>query len=141
MVFFGEYTVSFTSGGRLVLPKKIREVIKGNAFVLTKGFDSCLSGYSKEDWEERSKEFLTSSLIATENLALKRVLFSGAVYIELDEQGRFVVPKSLLKYIGNGDKVIFTGTGDHFEIWDLAGWQKYLAKAETATKLLDNNEA
>lgn len=131
MVFFGEYTISFTSGGRLVLPKKIREIIKGNVFVLTKGFDSCLAGYSKEDWEERSKEFIASSLIERSNLSIKRMLFSGAVYLELDDQGRFVLPKNLLDFSGIKDKAVIVGVGDHFEIWGFESWSKYVKKAQT----------
>jgi len=138
MVFYGEYLISFTSGGRLVLPKKLREMVKGDSFVLTRGFDSCLSGYDKEDWEQRSKEFLSSSLINTENIALKRVLFSGAIYIELDEQGRFVLPKSLGEALENSGKAVFVGSGDHFEIWNEKTWKSYLTKAVQTTKLIDN---
>ena len=76
MVFFGEYLVTFTSPGRIVLPKKIRELIKGNIFILTKGFDLCLSGYDKEDWEARAKELLSVSLLEKENLEKRRFLFS-----------------------------------------------------------------
>jgi len=140
MVFFGEYLVSFTSGGRLVLPKKIRETIKGNQFILTKGFDESLTGFNKEDWEERSKEFLTSSLINTENLELRRIVFSGAVYIDLDEQGRFVLPKSLLQYLDINDQAVFVGVGDHFEIWTEKNWQQYLQKAQKKIKIIDQDE-
>ncbi len=136
MVFFGEYIVSFTSGGRLVLPKKIREVVKGNVFVLTKGFDNCLAGYSKDDWEERSKEFLASSLIESSNLSIKRMLFSGAVYLELDEQGRFVLPKNLLDFSAIKDKAVIVGVGDHFEIWGEEAWGRYVKRAQT--KLIEN---
>jgi MraZ protein len=137
MVFFGEYTVSFTSGGRLVLPKRLRDVVKGNVFVLTKGFDGCLSGYDREDWEERSKEFVSRSLTDTSEMALKRVLFSGAVFIELDDQGRFVVPKNLLDYSTLTEKVVITGVGDHFEIWSKKNWEQYLKKAHHKTQVLE----
>ena len=55
MVFFGEYLVSFTAPGRVVIPKKIRELLKGDSFIVTKGFDFCLAGYDKEDWELGAK--------------------------------------------------------------------------------------
>lgn len=137
MVFYGEYVVALTQGMRLVLPKKLRELIKGNEFVITKGFDKCLSGYDAKDWNERSKEYLTSSLINKENLELRRIIFSGALYIELDEQGRFVLPKSLYDYLKLKEKAVFVGVGDHFEMWSTENWRKYLAAAQTATDLLD----
>ncbi len=125
MVFFGEYQVSFTAPGRIVLPKKLRELLKGNTFVLTKGFDNCLAGYDKEDWELRAKELLNVSLLERENLEKRRFLFSSAVYLEIDDQGRFVVPKNLLLYGSLSQKVVIVGTGDHFEIWDGNKWDLY----------------
>lgn len=125
MVFFGEYQVSFSAPGRVVLPKKLRELLKGNTFVLSKGFDQCLAGYDKDDWESRAKELLNVSLLERENLDKKRFLFSSAVYLEIDEQGRFVVPKNLLQYGDLNQKVTIVGVGDHFEIWDGEKWEKY----------------
>lgn len=140
MVFYGEYTGAFTTGGRLVLPKKLRALVKGSEFVLTKGFDSCLAGYDKEDWEQRSKEFVSSSLIDTDNLAIRRMLFSGAVYVELDEQGRFVLPKSLQEFSGITTKAVIVGVGDHFEVWSQEVWNGYQQKAEKQSKLIDHDE-
>lgn len=125
MVFFGEYTVSFTGQGRVVLPKKIRELLKGNSFVITKGFDLCLAGYDKQDWEDRAKELLNVSLLDKENIDKRRNLFASASYVEIDEQGRFVVPKALLKYLTEEAKPVIIGVGDHFEIWDEKKWTEY----------------
>lgn len=140
MVFYGEYQVAFTSGGRLVLPKKIRALINGSQFVITKGFDQCLAGYDVADWQNRSNEFLTSSLISTQDIELRRIIFSGAIYVELDEQGRFVLPKSLFDYLKIKERAVFVGVGDHFEIWSQEKWQSYLIKAAKKTELINSNE-
>lgn len=129
MAFFGEYEVSLTEGGRIVLPKKIRENLKGDKFVLTKGFDVCLAGYDKDDWDVRSKDLLSMSLLDKENIDRRRFMFSGANYIGVDEQGRFVIPRSLMSFMGlkqGGVKIV--GVGDHFEIWESGSWSKYLKK-------------
>ena len=126
MVFFGEYSVSFSAPGRIVLPKKLRERIIGNTFVLGRGFDSCLSGYDKEDWEHRSKELLSVSLLEKENLEKRRFVFSSAVYLDIDEQGRFVIPRNLLEFAGLEENVVIIGVGDHFEIWEKKNWEKYV---------------
>ncbi len=128
MVFFGEYSVSFSAPGRMVLPKKLRELIKGNTFVLGKGFDNCLSGYDKEDWEARAKDLLTVSLLERENLEKRRFLFSSAVYLEIDDQGRFVVPRNLLQFAILSEKAVIAGVGDHFEIWEEERWKTYMKK-------------
>jgi MraZ protein len=126
MVFFGEYQVSFSAPGRVVLPKKLRELLKGNIFVLAKGFDECLAGYDKEDWESRATELLHVSLLERENIEKKRFLFASAVYLEIDDQGRFVIPKNLLQYSDLQQKVMIIGVGDHFELWNESKWNSYL---------------
>lgn len=125
MVFYGEYEVSFTGVGRIVLPKKIRAPLKQNSFVLTKGFDSCLAGYEISDWEQRSQNLLNVSLLEKEHIEKRRRLFSSASYVEVDEQGRFVVPRNLMSILTHKKKSIIIGVGDHFEIWDPEQWQTY----------------
>ena len=122
MVFIGEFQVSFTGLGRIVLPKKIRELLKGNSFIVTKGFDKCLAGFDKQDWEDRANELLQVSLLEQENLDKRRFVFSSASSLEIDEQGRFVIPKNLLEFAGVSKKVVIIGVGDHFEFWDEEKW-------------------
>ncbi len=135
MVFFGEFQVSFSSPGRLVLPKKIRELLKGNVFILSKGFDNCLSGYDKEDWENRAKNLSQSSLIDNNNIDKQRFIFSSISYLEIDDQGRFVIPKNLLNYAELKDQAIIIGVGDHFEIWDKTKWIEYSKKLKIKNKV------
>lgn len=130
MVFFGEYQLSFSAPGRVVLPKKLRELLKGNIFVISKGFDACLAGYDKDDWEERAKSLLSVSLLEKDQIEKRRFLFSSTVYIEIDEQGRFVIPRSLLSYARLAEKVLIVGVGDHFEIWNPENWSKYLKEVK-----------
>jgi len=132
MAFFGEYEVSVTKGDRIVIPKRIRKEIKGIKFILTKGFDVCLAGYDLDDWNKRSQPLLEISLVDNTDINKRRKIFSGAIEIELDDQGRFVIPKSLSDYIdGESEKLIIIGVGDHFEIWGIDQWQDYLNKSSS----------
>lgn len=127
MVFFGEFTVSVTDGGRIVIPKKIRENLKGDSFILTKGFDICLAGYDKEDWLNRTQNLTQVSILEKQDIEKKRFIFSGANEIAIDEQGRFVIPKALLEFLNlSEESVKIIGVGDHFEIWDVRKWEEYL---------------
>ena len=134
MVFFGEYQINFSGSGRLLLPKKVRELLKGNTFILTKGFGNCLSGYDKDDWEKRATELLNPSLLQPTDMDNRRYIFSSLVYLEIDDQGRFVVPKNLLEYSQLRDKAVIIGVGDHFEIWDMLKWSFYLKEQKLNIK-------
>jgi MraZ protein len=128
MVFFGEYLVSFTAPGRVVIPKKIRELLKGNSFIVTKGFDFCLAGYDEGDWESRSKALVGVSLLDKTDINKRRLLFSSTMNIEIDGQGRFVIPKPLLQFAQLKDKVLIIGVGDHFELWNPETWSGYQSR-------------
>ncbi len=131
MVFFGEYSNSVTDGGRVAIPKKIRENLKGDMFMLAKGFDTCLAGYDHDDWQARSQDLMSVSLLDKENIDKRRMLFSGAHEITIDEQGRLVIPKALTEYMGlTGDKVKIIGVGDHFELWDETKWHDYTQRVD-----------
>jgi MraZ protein len=128
MVFFGEYQINFSGSGRLLLPKKIRELLKGSTFILTKGFGICLAGYDKDDWEKRAIDLLNPSLLQPVDMENRRSIFSSLVYLEIDDQGRFVLPKNLLDYSQLKEKAIIIGVGDHFEIWEAKKWETYKLK-------------
>lgn len=130
MVFYGEYEVSMTSGGRVALPKKIREALSGTEFVISKGFTSCLAGYDKRDWEKRASDLLEVSLLEKEHIEKRRVLFSSTVYVTVDDQGRSVLPKNLREFAKIENKVMIIGVGDHFEIWDKTSWEQYINTLE-----------
>jgi len=109
MVFFGDYLVSFSAPGRVVLPKKLRELLKGNVFILAKGFNFCLAGFDKDAWEEKAKDLVNVSLLENENLEKRRFIFSSTVYLEIDDQGRFVIPKNMLDFSSLKNKVQIIG--------------------------------
>ena len=87
-----------------------------------------MSGYDKDDWEKRATELLNPSLLQPTDMENRRYIFSSLVYLEIDEQGRFVVPKNLLEYGQLKEKAVIIGVGDHFEIWDQAKWREYSKK-------------
>ena len=49
-VLIGEYEHSLDAKGRLIMPAKLREDI-GEKFIITKGLDGCLFGFSRK-WME-----------------------------------------------------------------------------------------
>lgn len=128
MAFLGEYLVSFTGKSRLVIPKKIRECLGEELFfTLTKGYDGCLSGYRQVDWKKATDELMTESAIAGRRMDLRRHIFSSAVEVEVDVQGRGIIPPNLIEYAGlaGAKEAVIIGVGNHFEIWSKDKWQKY----------------
>jgi len=129
-MFLGEYKHNLTKGNRLALPSKIRSAVAGNKIVLAKGFEACILGYQKTAWGQMAKTELAKPVSETEARRIRRQLFAGAVSVEIDQQGRIVIPGNLLEYAGIKNEAVVIGAGDHFEIWEETKWNLYLKKIE-----------
>ena len=124
-MLFGEYYPSFNGKNRTSLAKKLREEIAGDEIILSRGVGSkCIFGFSKKEWEEAAKQELTKPLSDPEGQRIRRAFFTGAAAVELDEQGRFVIPEFLIKYADVKEKIVIAGVGDHFEIWNKDLYEK-----------------
>lgn len=128
-MFLGTYQPNLMDKGRLALPKKIRDELGGDRMVLTIGFEKCVFGFKEKDWEEVVKPELSRPLFSdSEGRDLRRKMCVNAIVVDLDSQGRFVIPENMVKFAGIiGEKVTVIGAGDHFEIWNSVNWQKYFA--------------
>ncbi|MCR4843171.1 MAG: division/cell wall cluster transcriptional repressor MraZ [Eubacterium sp.] len=124
-MFMGEFNHTIDDKGRLIVPVKFREQL-GKEFVVTKGMDGCLFVYPKKAWEE-FEEKLAALPITVDKDARKFVRFflSGAAAVELDKQGRILLPSTLRAHAGLKKDVVFTGVLDRVEIWSAENWNSY----------------
>lgn len=133
-MFLGEYYLQFTAPGRIVLPHKFRGEIGGEKeIVLSRGYDGCIWGFDKKDWETEAKGWLEISNTDPKARGTRRYLFSAAELVALDEQGRFIIPKVLTAYSRLTEQVVMIGAGDHFEIWNAKAWKKTIKKLTKQT--------
>lgn len=130
-MFLGEYQIRFTGKGRIVLPKLMRQELgKDKVVILSRGFEGCIWGFSQKGFESEAKRQLEVSATEEKARFLRRYLFSGSVPAELDAQGRFIIPVSLLAYGRVKKEVMVIGAGDHFEIWNIDLWKRHLREVE-----------
>ncbi len=107
----------------MAVPAKFRGQLDQGA-VISKGMGTCLSVYTMSRWEEKSNELVAG--IASEELRdFERRIYPSASEVELDKQGRMVIPAKLRAYAKIETEVTVAGVRDHFEIWDRAIWQAY----------------
>ena len=122
-MFLGEYDHTIDAKGRMAVPARFRTQMDRGA-VISKGMGTCLSVYTVQRWEEKSTE-LASGKTTDELRDFERRIYPSASEIELDGQGRMIIPAKLRAYAGLGNEVTVAGVRDHFEIWDRAGWLNY----------------
>jgi MraZ protein len=122
-MFLGQYEHTIDAKGRVAVPAKFRSQLEDGA-VISKGMGTCLSVYTVERWEEKSRE-LTEGKTTEELRDFERRIYPSASEEKLDGQGRLVIPARLRVYAHLENEVTVAGVRDHFEIWDRAAWQEY----------------
>jgi MraZ protein len=137
-MLLGQYTVSVTDKGRLALPHRMRDEL-GTKLIAAKWFEGCLVIVAIENWDG----LLTKVTAKAETLnvsvrEIERFILGSAFEIELDAQGRFVIPKALKEYAVLDDKSVFVGLGNRIEVWNEAKWrEKEEFLQGTAGKLME----
>ncbi len=123
----GEYQHTLDSKGRLFVPARLRERL-GPEFFVTISMDKCLSLYSGESWAEFSARVNAMSYVEQRRM---RPLFVYASRLELDAQGRILLPQNLRNFAGLTKNVTIIGCNNHAELWDSAEWQRVASEEIT----------
>ncbi len=137
-MFIGEYQHNIDPKGRLAVPVKFRKVLAKGA-VVTKGLDDCLFLYTQNEWQKLADKLAALPISKANTRAFARLMLAGAMDVEIDKQGRMLIPDYLRQYAGMHKKVVITGLYNRLEIWDELKWNKY--KQGTETKSGDIAEA
>ena len=127
----GEYECKLDPKGRLVLPAKIKGNLpeaSGNSVVLMRGFEPCLVLYPKVEWKIIYDKVAGLNEFNEEYRHFQRNFFRGNTEIDLDNVGRFVVPKTMSRYAGLESEVIVVGLGNRVEIWNPERYEEFLIK-------------
>jgi len=129
-VLLGQYQVKVSQRGRVAFPKKFRGVL-GQKIILTRGYEGCLIAVSEKEWKTLTEATEKKPFVFGPTRDTTRFLLGNAAEIELDEQGRFVIPIHLREYSRIGEKAVFLGLNRYVEIWSKEKWidyQNYLSK-------------
>lgn len=123
-MLIGEYEHSLDAKGRLIMPAKLREDI-GEKFIVTKGLDGCLFGFSQSEWNNFEEKLKTLPLTNKNARDFVRFFLSGAIECEIDKQGRFLIASNLREYATMEKEVVIIGVGTRIEIWNRDKWKTY----------------
>lgn len=123
-MILGQFNARLTDKSRIAFPKRFRQVL-GDTLIVTYGFEGSLIIVAENNWKEllegtSDKPFLLSSARDT-----KRFLLGGAAVVELDAQGRFVLPDYLKKFAHLEEEVTFVGQDKYVEVWSQKAWVEY----------------
>lgn len=118
-MLIGEYAHTLDVKGRVNFPAKLLTDL-GDRFILSKGLDGCLFVYSAEEWGNLERKI--KELPLSKSRPLQRYFFAGAAEVEVDKQGRIVIPQKLREHAGLEKDVMIIGASSRAEIWDRERW-------------------
>ncbi len=127
-MFMGEYQHVIDAKGRLMVPVKFRDDL-GSTFVVTRGLENCLFVYPMNEWHKLEAKLKDLPFTKKDVRAFTRFLLSGAVDLEIDKQGRVLIPNNLREFADIEKDCVVIGVSSRVEIWSKENWQIYYEKA------------
>lgn len=131
-MFIGEYSHTIDPKKRIAVPSKFRKEL-GRIVVVTRGLDKSLFIYPIKIWEEMANKLGTLPFGEAGTRSFIRLMLAGAVDVEVDVQGRILIPDYLKEYAGLKKSAIVAGLFNRLEVWDENNWKAYKNKAEKNT--------
>ncbi|MDR2889747.1 MAG: division/cell wall cluster transcriptional repressor MraZ [Lachnospiraceae bacterium] len=121
-MFMGEYNHTADIKGRLIVPSRFRDSL-GDEFVVTKGLDGCLFVYDNNEWINFEAKLKGLPLTSKDARSFVRFFLAGAANVEVDKQGRILLPNVLREFAGIEKDVVLVGVGSRIEIWSKDRWE------------------
>ena len=137
-MFRGVHSLAIDAKGRLKIPTRhqaqIEKACAGQMVLSIHPDDNCLLLYPLGDWQnlERKVSALPSLNIHTKRL--KRKLIGHATDCELDKASRILIPATLREYAELDKKLILSGQGNNFELWDENAWHEQIENLDSLSK-------
>lgn len=127
-MFNGFSSVNMDAKGRMALPTRYRDTImehcNGNLVATIDISDKCLLLYLKPEWQVIEQKISALSGFNKNNRRIQRLILGHAAELEMDSNGRILLPPPLRTFAGLDKKVALVGQGRKFEIWDEATWEE-----------------
>jgi MraZ protein len=118
--------------GRIPIPPRYRDAFRPGA-VLSQGSPNlCLRLYTLESFELMAHQFTAPSPLHQKGKDLRLNLFSRSHDMQLDPQGRLLVPATLREYAGLGARVYLVGAGEWMELWEPDNYRSEMARIDAA---------
>lgn len=117
--FWGEFEHTVDDRGRMAVPARYRdEFVKGG--MLTMASDGCVELYTENDFDDMSKDVAAQPRTTREGRRSRRDFYGQSFPVDLDRQGRILIPAKVRQQAALDGPVVIIGTLECLEIWNSA---------------------
>jgi MraZ protein len=125
-MFRGLSAVSVDAKGRIAIPARTRpimeELANGRLVITIDTQEPCLLLYPLSTWEEIEADLTALPSFNPAVRRIQRLLIGHATELEMDRNGRVLLPQLLREHVGLGQSVMLVGQGNKCELWGEAQW-------------------
>ena len=123
-MFRGANVANMDTKGRIVMPTRYRACLHGGSILTIDTEERCLLLYPLAVWEEIEKKLAALPSFNPQARRIQRLLIGHATEVELDAQGRMLMPPLLRDYAGLDKRAVLVGQGKKIELWAEAHWNE-----------------
>jgi len=126
-MFRGVANLNLDAKGRMAMPSRHRERLAESCdgkLVITIDRDPCLLIFPLPEWEQVERKLMQLPNLNKTARSLQRLYLGHAHEVDLDGQGRMLLPTPLREVAGLGKRVVLIGQGNKFELWDEEAWER-----------------
>ncbi len=134
-MFRGQYEHAIDDKGRLSIPAKLREALRKEKTLVLTSFDSYIGAFPMKAWRVIEDRIRSNPTFKRDMRDFLRLVYSSAEDVEIDPQGRILIPQPLRQRAGITREVMILGVMDQIEIWDKARWMEKVAAAPSREEL------
>ncbi|GAB5498055.1 MAG: division/cell wall cluster transcriptional repressor MraZ [Pseudohongiellaceae bacterium] len=148
-MFRGINTINLDAKGRMALPARYREQLlahgDGRLVVTIDTNHRCLLLYPLNEWEQIERQIESLSSFDPMSQRVKHLLIGHANDLDMDSNGRILLPQELRLYAQLEKHVCLIGQGKKLEIWDQESWNQqrdqWLTESTVDTEIPDKLKA
>jgi MraZ protein len=120
--FWGIFDLTLDDRARLAVPARYRHLFERGGR-LVQGLDGQVELWTVDGYKASSAEFTAESMATRGGRRLRRQRYAPAWEVELDRQGRILVPIKLREKNALDGVVVVCGRGECLEIWNPQRWE------------------
>jgi len=112
----------------LALPARYRQAFAAGG-IITYLPEGCLAVHDRAGFEEEAEKVAEKPASTLEGRRSRRAFDSNSQEVELDRQGRILVPPRFRQMAGLNGAVVVVGRHECLEIWDPDRWEREIGEA------------
>ena len=127
--FYGTFEHTLDGKGRVILPAKFRSPFEHGGY-LTQFNDGCLALFAPDEFQQQAEQMKERGRQGRSDRNAARYWASVTQELEIDRQGRLVVPARMREFAGLDAEVMVVGVFDRVELWNPSRWLERVGAPE-----------